>query len=255
MASRKVRMMDWKPDYYIEHVEPGSSIRWGNWSDRRDDRYTTPITLFPYSSGSDYSGNTVEQSNYRVLLADEHVMSRSVEIHGGHSTFGVAFIGYPTRRIREILSGLDGYPLIDESDLSELEMEIEQREWADWGCDEFRREIDKEFEVDLLDVGVDDKTLSATWWSFSGHHGDGGRVFEAPDSCHFYIDDALEWLTKTRRFVSEDGMRACLVLGSVEYRRMSELDIARDMFYSGRFAECYELLKEMQLIPVALDPT
>jgi len=221
----------------------GDTIRWGSWSEERDDAdgYTVPITLFPYASGSDYSGNTVEASNYRVLVDDEHVMSRSVLIQGHHGTFGVAFIGYPTRRIRGILAALAGYPVLDEDDLSELECEVEAEQWADHGRADFRRDLVDSFDGtafvtdDDRDLLTDD-LLNATWYSFAQHHGDGGKSHESPDSCHFYIDECIEWLRKNRTFGQT------LVLGDVNYRDRGVLDVARDALLEDRAGQCRTIL-------------
>lgn len=225
---------------YVEPIAAGDTITWGSWSDSPIGDRTWPITLFPYSSGSDYSGSTVEQSNYRVLIDDAHVMRRSVIVEGGYSTFGVAYIGAPTRRIREICAALDGYPLLDESDHSELESEIEQEQWQEWGRADFAREIESELglalqECDLPDV---DKLLDGTWHSFSEHHGDGGRVFEAPDSCHFYIDAAIKWLQKERTF------GRLLVLGHVRYEARHALSVARDASLEDKATEIVRALLE-----------
>lgn len=218
-----------------EYEGPGSTIRWGSWSEMAPiapERYV-PITMFPYSSGSDYSGDTVELSNYQVLAEDEHVMSRSVLIQGSHGTFGIAYIGFPTRRIREIVAALESYPLLDESHHSELEMIIEQREWNEWGLKEFRHEVEKEFG----EFEVTDNTLDDTWWSFCEQHSDGGRVFEQGDSVHFYVDDAVKWLRKEREIGN------WLVLGRVEWSERHTLSVARDAALEGRNEECLRILK------------
>ena len=233
---------------YVEPVAAGDTITWGEWSKFPTADRTWPITLFPYSSGSDYSGSTVEQSNYRVLCDDTHVMRRSVIVEGNYSTFGVAYLGHPTRKIREICAALDGYTLLDESDHSELETEIEQKQWQEWGRADFRREIADAFEgldLDVLEASLGtyqvehgsdkkkqrsvlDRLLDGTWHSFSEQHGDGGRIFEAPDSCHFYIDDAIAWLQKERTFGD------LLVLGHVTYEARHALSVARDASQEGK---------------------
>lgn len=259
---------------YIEPTAAGETITWGTWSDTPTERRTMAITLFPYSSGSDYMGSVVEQSNYRVLAEDEHVMRRSVLIEGGYSTFGVAFIGYPTRRIRAIVSALESYPLLDEDAHSELECEIETREWASYGRAEFRRDMVTEFGDGLDEIldGLDEgftptmaveasyetrvapsvRLLDATWHAFSEHHGDMGRIFEAPDSCHFYIDDAIKWLR------SERDLGFALVLGSIEYREQGTFSVAKDAALEGRLDAAREILAtwpDLVLVELSDDET
>lgn len=232
---------------YIEPTAAGETITWGSWSERPTERATWPITLFPHASGSDYSGSTVDQSNYRTLADDAHVMRRSVLVEGGYSTFGIAFIGAPTRRIREICGALDAYPLLDESDHSELETEIEEREWQEWGRSDFKREIADAFDLDLdaLDErlgkredgsSVLDRVIDETWYAFASQHGDGGKTCEAPDSCHFYIDHAIQWLRKER------DLGAWLVLGDVQWKEREMFSVARDAALEDRHDAAREIL-------------
>lgn len=215
-------------DGYIaldEYEGPGSTIRWGSWERGRRPlapEQSIPITLFPYASGSDYSGNTVEASNYRVLQEDAHVMARSVLIQGDHGTFGIAYIGQPTRRIRAILDALDGYPLLDEDDHSKLEQEIENEQWASWGRDDFRRDLAKAIFLpgDEDELQLTDRELDALWYEFASDHGDMGRVFESPDSCHFYIKEGVAHALKHNVF-DADGR----LLPTLRYRTGSMLHL------------------------------
>jgi len=214
----------------LDDATPGETITWNSWTAEGGDGKIA-ITLFPYANGSDYSGTLVERSNYRVLKGDEHVMRRSVLVDGGYGTFGIAYLGAPTRRIRELCKSLDGYPLLDESDHSDLEMETEQEAWSDWGRADFKRELVEAFDDTatdgtevLPDELLTDELLDRTWYSFAGNHGDGGRVFEQGDSCHFYISEAIEWL-KAKRCRGQ-----YLVLGHVEYRERDYLSVMLDAF-------------------------
>lgn len=176
----------------------GDTITWNQWSNSSNETYTLPITLFPYASGSDYSGGTVEQSNYRVLCEDPHVIRRSVTIQGGHGTFGIAYIGQPTRPIKDILASLDGYPLLDEDDHSELETEQELEAWKDWGRKEFtselldrvNQELPDESQIEELNLG--ESQIDSLWRDLAQDHGDGGRMFEDGGGCHFYISECIE---------------------------------------------------------------
>lgn len=241
-----------------EDAEPGNTITWGSWFDNSAGGERVALTLIPYSSGSDYSGSTVEQSNYRVLAADSEVTAQSVLIQGDYGTFGIAYLGEPSDHIREICGALESYPLLDESDHSELEMEIEQEQWADWGRKDFKRALVIEFGegldeiLDGLDEGfiakIDERAaydervapstrvLNATWYSFASSHGDGGRVFEAPGSCHFYIEDAIKWLRENR------DLGAFLVLGNIEYGERATFSVARDAALEGRLDDARKIL-------------
>ena len=52
----------------------------------------------------------------------------------------------------ETLAALESYPLISEDDHSELEMELQNEAWEDWGRDDFRKEVGKR----LQDLAPDD---------------------------------------------------------------------------------------------------
>jgi len=191
---------------YIEPVAAGTRITWGSWSERKTESEWMPITLFPYSSGSDYSGSDVEKSNHRVLCDDKHVMRRSVTIIGGHGTYGIAYVGQPTRKIRELCSSLDGYPLLDEDDHSHLEMELEGEAWDDDGRKDFLRdlaglldEVDPTHRHDVDELDTHTEAVDRLW-----HEGcdvynvNGGSGFCVETGCtvHFYTG---EWLKCARQ--------------------------------------------------------
>lgn len=193
---------------YIAPVAAGSTIRWGSWSERKTADEWMPITLFPHSSGSDYSGGDVEKSNHRVLEADEHVMRRSVLIYGGHGTYGIAYIGQPTRKIREMCDSLDSYPLLDEDDHSELEIELETEAWGDsyGGRHDFLKALGSllddvdpthEHDVDNLDEHTD--AVDELWRTGSDvYNVNGGTGFMVETGCvvYFCID---EWIKGARQ--------------------------------------------------------
>lgn len=106
----------------------------------------------------DYVGSVWNRSNFRVLMEShrEHL----VEIryaHGGHGLL-VRLDSQIPQDLYDSIVGLLNYPVIDESDCSELESEIEQENWESWGRSDWMREIrkaaskhDPEEDVDELD--------------------------------------------------------------------------------------------------------
>lgn len=161
----------------------------------QDDEET--VWFFPsYTSGSNYSGNLGEVSNHRVLLAacvaadkDEDEVPDEcrpffVEFYGGHGTFAIALhIDRTPDSIVEMLEGLSNYPLLDDSDHSELEMEKQNEAWEENGLrDDYRQELEKAFtsaletfaerhglEIDT-DVSLSDVTddaISSHFWHWS----------------------------------------------------------------------------------------
>lgn len=118
-----------------------------------------------YTSGSDYSGTTAEKSNYNVILEEAERLAEEMEdetwfqtFHGGHGTYAIAFhVDKTPDEIVEMLEGLENYPVLDESAMSELETEEEGEAWENSYRDDYRRALEKEFDGDA--EGVDDDEL------------------------------------------------------------------------------------------------
>lgn len=147
-------------------------------------------------SGGDYDNcGLVCQSNHRVLVRacnnalkgdDTCQLPWFVELYGGHGSYGILI---HARRapdsIAEMLAGLSDYPLLDESDHSELEMEGTQEAWSDWGRDDYRRALEKAFsdagfEYDFDDV--EDAELDRHFDEIANEigeywHDDGGSMY------------------------------------------------------------------------------
>lgn len=136
----------------------------GNWPCRYGDWRTTSVGpwLVPdYTCGSDYSGGTVKASNFRVFEREFEAGADSwwCAVTGRHGTFAVVLdMTKAPRAALEFFAALEDYPCADESDLSELEAEREDEAWENWARSDFRREIEKRFELELSD-GLPDERL------------------------------------------------------------------------------------------------
>jgi hypothetical protein len=91
----------------------------------------------PYATWSDYSGGTVERSNCRVFLEMfEELQGKFIwKIYGEYDTTGVLIdldFYNNSETMQDIVERLFNYPLIDEDDHSNLEMEIEEEAWDLW---------------------------------------------------------------------------------------------------------------------------
>lgn len=135
-------------------------VRYGRWRDAKDGRYLLPA----YLSGSDYSGSLVEQANHRKF-SEEFSDGEDewwTNTPGGHGTFGILIDmrGVPddiSTDVAEFLNGLQDYPLADEELHSEMEMEAQNEAWESWAKNDFKRGLERRFDVDL--DGVDDEKL------------------------------------------------------------------------------------------------
>lgn len=165
--------------YYVApSVEPGSSI---SWSDLHE---STPVTVYedgepyfpgsslchqvrveydgkkftpiPYCTFGDYDNSTaVERSNLRVMREQFREL---VHVTGSHGSQMLGFLGEldeQSTELREAIDSLESYPILDESDESELEIEMENEAWVSYGRYDFARELCELF--DELDPGFDHK--------------------------------------------------------------------------------------------------
>lgn len=127
----------------------GGHFTWGHWKEDKNGEWLMPL----YTSGSDYSNSSlVEVSNFEVLK--EAAEAATVEgepafyvtFYGGYGTFGIAFhVERTPEDIREMLAGLDNYPLLDEQHHSQLETDKSNEAWNDWGRSDYRKELNKKF--------------------------------------------------------------------------------------------------------------
>jgi len=110
-----------------------------------------------YATGSDYSGGSVTESNYRVLekMLEEHHPEDAQPVvwartSGGHGTYGIV-VRYADLEdeVRGAIDALEDYSLMDEEDHSNLQVEQQDSAWEDWGRDDFIKELAK-------DIGIDD---------------------------------------------------------------------------------------------------
>lgn len=104
----------------------------------------------PYTTGSDYSGDSVTVANYRAIWEDHKEMPGLYQIYGGHGTYGLVIrrdvLESDTENgetMREIIEKLNDYPLYDEEMHSEVEHEAENEAWDDWAKRDYRRELEK----------------------------------------------------------------------------------------------------------------
>lgn len=104
----------------------------------------------PYSGYSDYSGSTVEKSNNDCFQEEYGEEEWVHPVYGGHTTLiGLTgLLNCPEDTFEEvigILEGLEDYPLIDEEHHSQLENELVNEAWDNWGEHDFTREVENRF--------------------------------------------------------------------------------------------------------------
>ena len=149
-------------DHWETHAaKPGDSV---SYSEIHDDSDGEWIELTYLTSG-DYTGSLVEEANRKVWLEDLDPEQRAtIEFRCSFGTQGICvYLPNLTPDQTEALRKLADYPLFDDEAHSNLECE---REWEDWessGRVDWRRALEREYEVDL--DGVSDADVDALWWS------------------------------------------------------------------------------------------
>lgn len=153
---RPVRLNRWRqpPD------ESGDAVPYDTFDAGKAEQNDPQWYEVELASGSHYSGGTVTLANYRELsrmLSEADDVQRSPAVwckaYGGHGTYSL-FVVYEAlpEEIRDVLTGLDDYPSVNDEALSELECELGDEAWHSWGCGDMRRALEREFSLDDLDL-------------------------------------------------------------------------------------------------------
>lgn len=201
--------------YVSRDVKPGDEISYGDtvqtahaviWHKRgegfREGEYLTgqPLTIIEVATGSDYSGNLVERSNYECLKEEFPWL---VTLYGGHGTFGVGYLGKRENqndRLIEAIDALAERPIYSDDHHSNLEMETVDEQWCeshggryDWvrALCKFFDEIEPEHNhcTNALDNDLVDTLWRDCCEMFRGGE---EHLNEQGDSIYFPIDDVIE---------------------------------------------------------------
>lgn len=237
--------------WYVDRdVSPGDSIPYRRldsnehvrYYDEKRDRYVTergvPCTIIETTECGDYSGNAlVGESNYRTL----HKMCPwLVEIYGSHGYKALAYLGKRENQSDALIEAMDSlasYPLLDESDHSELECDRESECWSETygGAHDFRKALvdhfddtidpDHEHEIDedTIDAVIASCALPRRWypepisslWDLWREgveafnvNGGSGYINEQGDSIYFLIDEWIKSASKPAYPTWSDGYKA-----------------------------------------------
>lgn len=108
--------------------------------------------LVPCTTWGDYCGDCCQRSNYRSLIRD--YPETFVEVLGGYNS---QYLAIPkdnlTDDLDEIFTNLaERYPLYDESDHSELEMDEAYDQWNSWARDDILCTLSRDYDIDTDDI-------------------------------------------------------------------------------------------------------
>lgn len=121
------------------------SITYGQYHDT-DDPSQANIFICKYMTYSDYDNScAVERSNHRVFKEDHP--EAVIPIYGGYNTNGLAVrLDKLSPEMVEELAELHNYPVLDENDMSEMEMELQNEAWNSWAEGDFVKLLKKKFD-------------------------------------------------------------------------------------------------------------
>lgn len=148
----------------------GDSVSYGRWRNVRDgDERLSDFLIPKYTGFSDYSGCDVERSNHRLFLEMLQGSDGTMflETYGGHGTTDVLVrLDTTDDEVLDCLIALEDYPAIDDEDCSRVADELFQESWESWIADDFTREVEKAFRLEITDLSRAD--LSDVFFSVMG---------------------------------------------------------------------------------------
>jgi hypothetical protein len=130
-----------------EELEDGDSVSFGD-LESLGFPYSNAPTMEDFYlprllSGSDYgNSNAVEVSNLRVFLKEYEDVPGVHKVYGAYGSFGVVIrlsVLAEHEEMRDLLKGLEDYPVLDEDDLSKVEMEAEDVAWTSWTEGDYKK--------------------------------------------------------------------------------------------------------------------
>lgn len=162
--------------------------------------------LIPLCSYSDYSGTTVERSNFEVCLEEIEEYGgilgvNAWTVYGGHGTTALAIRGgwnIPEDcELFEYIEGLYSYAVISESHMSELEVELEIEAFADYIEYDLIRALEKKFSGPETDLDMDMADSEDMWklYRYLMEASNTFPVFEDPNGPYIDIDRLAEACT------------------------------------------------------------
>lgn len=124
--------------------EPGEATYLSYFTYKHDahDVDSTTFVAVPMTSWGDYGGSTIERSNARSLVRDYPDTFVAVSgDYGSESLVLPADADVDDDLFETLVALAEEYPLYDEGDHSELEMELTQERWDSFGAHDLEREL------------------------------------------------------------------------------------------------------------------
>ena len=145
--------LDWMAEACDEYPDP-HQYRYRREDPDEDPNEETGWEL-PYAAFSDYSGSTCEMANVRSF---KEMFKDAIKIECGAYSSQRAWVSKAAimamteetwESLKETIEDLEGYPVIDDSVVSEVEQELEEAAWDDWLKDDFKKELLNRFSEEI----------------------------------------------------------------------------------------------------------
>jgi hypothetical protein len=118
------------------------------------------VVVHKYLYGSDYAGSTVEYANYMLLKKEWEDHKDVWFLFGGYGTFGIAIRSTCSDpEIIEVLEKLNLHQVYNEDKMTEIEMNIQDKEWESLARDDFMREVCKMNHIEDYDLSYSEGCL------------------------------------------------------------------------------------------------
>lgn len=141
-----------------ESVYAHDMMRGDRYNSGPTEYYDTPIWIIPNTNGRDVFGgsSTYDMSNHRAMLRDFPDGKGGLIVLKRNNVDALAIrLDKVSRELLDICESLLDYPVYDESDHSELEMELESENWDLYGRHDFKGELESRgYDVDDVEDGA-----------------------------------------------------------------------------------------------------
>lgn len=164
-------------------IEPGETYRLGDLVKGAGDGWVQ----MEAACGSDYSGSSVTASNFRVIK-EKFAQNPDVAFYSCYcGGYGVLVRMEPTTQdVRDMIASLNNYPVIDEDDLTNLEIEWADDAWDYCYASDFRRALEKRFD------NIEDDIESLDLREFFEFHREFANQYWQSEHASMYID--IDWI-------------------------------------------------------------
>lgn len=238
--------------YYVaksDLPDLGGEMSWGRlaapagkrhpWGDAAD---WVVVHTIEEACGSDYSGGSYTRSNYDVIRDNPELAPHVISLHGAYGTYGICYVGELENQpeaLRDAISSLADYPILDEDALSEHEMALEIEAWNDFGAAEFKRAL-----MAWLDENDDawehdcERLTGAEVWAIwqdgcetFNVNGGSGYTIETGESVYFYVKQWFAYNDYTTNDLTELGLsshRDSLTLDEIKAKTRATVVAGRD---------------------------